>query len=126
MDRPVRVARSGLRERRGRHRAWYHRRLGREAPVVEQRKFFGLDAPGEHIIPKAELADYQENYSGHEGDFLVAARQHGLDARLVGEMRDAGIRLAIEAEGNPVTDEAWNAGSLGSLSIPMASTARMR
>jgi hypothetical protein len=29
--------------------------------------------------------------------------------KLVGELRDAGIRMAMEAEGRPVNEEAWAA-----------------
>ncbi len=70
---------------------------------------FGLTIPSERVLPKVYHEQYDREYSGHEQDFLLAAREDGLDSKLVGELRDAGIRLAIEAEGRPVTDEAWAA-----------------
>ena len=33
---------------------------------------------------------------------------------MVGEPRDAGTRMAIEADGRPVTEEAWAARRIGS------------
>jgi hypothetical protein len=51
---------------------------------------------GQEHIPAAPLEEHRS------ADFLLAAREHGLDSKLVGELRDAGIRLAIEAEGRPV------------------------
>jgi len=58
-------------------------------------------------VPKNYMQDYEENYSGHESDFIVAARDHGLDAPLVRELRDRGIRMAIEAAGKPVSEQQW-------------------
>jgi hypothetical protein len=80
-----------------------------DAPLEDHRAVFGLQDPDERVMPKSQVQDYNENYSGHEQDFLLAARQHGLEAPLVRELRDAGIRLAMEAEGRPVTEEAWGA-----------------
>jgi hypothetical protein len=79
------------------------------APLEEQRSRFGLSVPDERVLPKAYQEEYERDFSGHEQDFLVAARQHGLDSKLVVELRDAGIRMAIEAEGRAVSDEAWAA-----------------
>jgi hypothetical protein len=67
------------------------------------------DGSDERVLPKAYVEDYNKNYSGHEGDFLLAAREHGLDSKLVGELRDAGIRIAIEAEGRPLSEETSGA-----------------
>ena len=52
---------------------------------------------------------YEQEYSDWERDFLVEAREHGLDSTTVRDLRDAGIRLAIEADGRRVTDEAMDA-----------------
>jgi hypothetical protein len=78
-----------------------------DAPLEEHRAAFGLATPDERVLPKGYREEYEQEYSGHEHDFLLAAREHGLNSKLVGELRDAGIRLAIEAEGNAVTEEAW-------------------
>jgi hypothetical protein len=80
-----------------------------DAPLQEHREVFGLTAPDERVMPKAWRAEYETEYGGHESDFLLAARQHGLEAPLVRDLRDAGIRLAIEAEGRAVSEEAWGA-----------------
>jgi hypothetical protein len=80
-----------------------------EAPLSSQRLVFGLRDPDPAVLPAANLDEYNAEYGGHESDFLVAARQHGLDNKLVGELRDAGIRMAIEGEGRPVSDEVWSA-----------------
>jgi hypothetical protein len=79
----------------------------KDAPLEEHRSAFGLTAPDEWVLPKANQEEYEQEYGGHEQDFLLAARQHGLDSKLVGELRDVGIRIAIEAEGRPVSDETW-------------------
>ena len=57
----------------------------------------------------AERTDSVREFGGHEQDFLLGARQAGLESRLVGELRDAGIRMAIEAEGKAVSGETWSA-----------------
>jgi hypothetical protein len=80
-----------------------------DARLEDHRARYGLSVPDESVMPKSYQAEYEQEYSGHEQDFLVAARQHGLDSKLVGELRDAGIRMAIEAEGRAVSDEAWGA-----------------
>jgi hypothetical protein len=80
----------------------------KDASLGDHRSAFGLHDPDERVLPKVWVTDYTENYGGHESDFLLAARQHGLESKLVGELRDAGIRMAIEAEGRAVTDEMWN------------------
>jgi hypothetical protein len=82
-----------------------------DAPLEDHRSVYGLSVPGEHVLPRMWQAEYDERFSGHEQDFLVAARQHGLDSKLVGELRDVGIQLAIAAEGRPVSDEDWNAAT---------------
>jgi hypothetical protein len=78
-----------------------------DAPLEQQRANFGLRDPEPRVLPAVNVAEYNESYGGHESDFLLAARQHGLDAKLVGELRDAGIRMAIEAEGRPVSEEGF-------------------
>jgi len=60
-------------------------------------------------MPKSMLKTYEEEYSGHEQDFLAEARTQGLDARVVRELRDYGINMAIAVEGRPVTAEAMDA-----------------
>jgi len=85
------------------------RQAMQDAPLEEHREVFGLTVPDERVMPKAWREEYETEYGGHESDFLLAARQHGLDSKLVGELRDTGIRMAIEAEGKPVSDEAWAA-----------------
>ena len=78
-----------------------------DAPLEEHRSAFGLTVPDERVLPKAYREEYQSEYQGHEEDFLLSARRAGLDSKTVGDLRDAGVRLAIEAEGNPVTEEAF-------------------
>jgi hypothetical protein len=82
-----------------------------QVPLEDHRSVFGLAVPEERVLPKGYQEEYEREYSGHEMDFLVAARQHGLDSKLVGELRDVGIQLAIAAEGRPVSDEDWNAAT---------------
>lgn len=97
------------------------------APLEDHRSAYGLTVPDESVLPKHMQEEYEQEYSGHEGDFLLAARQQGLDSRLVGELRDAGIRMAIAADGKPVTDEAW-AGAMkkfeGRLTAPQRTALR--
>jgi hypothetical protein len=78
------------------------------ASLEDHRSAFGLQDPSEGVLPRVQVEEYTREYSGHEQDFLLAARQQGLDSKLVGELRDAGIRMAIEAEGRAVSDEAWS------------------
>jgi hypothetical protein len=78
-----------------------------ETTLEDHRSRFGLHVPGEHILPKMHQAEYEERFSGHEADFLAASREHGLDRGLVAELRDEGIRMAVAAQGAPVSDEAW-------------------
>jgi hypothetical protein len=80
-----------------------------EATLEDNRSFYGLDAPGEHVLPKVYAEEYEREFSGHEEDYLAAARQHGLDTTLVRELRDEGIRMAIHAQGAPVSEEQWQA-----------------
>jgi hypothetical protein len=56
-------------------------------------KIFDTTLPDERVPPKVYQEQYEPEYAGHEQDFLLAAREHGLDSKLVGELRDAGIRL---------------------------------
>jgi hypothetical protein len=79
----------------------------RDAPLESHREVFGLTIPDERVLPRVYQEQYEREFSGHEQDFLLAARENGLDSRLVGELRDAGIRMAIEADGKPVSDQAW-------------------
>ena len=79
-----------------------------DAPLESHREAFGLAAPDERVLPKAYQEEYENEFSGWESDFLLSARRAGLDSKLVGELRDAGIRMVIEAEGNAVTEEAWS------------------
>jgi hypothetical protein len=76
------------------------------APLEEQRERFGLTPPGAHVIPQHQVEQYEQEFGGHEVDFLNYARSEGIDPRTVRDLRDAGIRLAIEADGKPVTAEA--------------------
>jgi len=78
-----------------------------DAPLEEQRSAFGLTVPDERVLPRAYQEEYERDFSGHEQDFLMAAREHGLDSAVVADLRDAGIRMAIEAEGRPVTEQTW-------------------
>ena len=80
-----------------------------DAPLEEHRSAFGLGDPDEVVLPKAWLAEYNESYSGWERDFLEEARVHGLDSATVRDLRGAGIRLAIEADGRRVSDAAMDA-----------------
>jgi len=40
-------------------------------------------------------------------DYSSAARDHGLDRKLVADIRNAGIEMAMEADGRPISEEAW-------------------
>jgi hypothetical protein len=80
-----------------------------EATLEDNRERYGLRVPGEHVLPKVYAEEYEQNFSGHEHDFFVAARQHGLDTGLVSELRDEGIRMAIRAQGAPVSEDQWAA-----------------
>jgi hypothetical protein len=59
------------------------------------------------VLPRVYQEQYEREYSGNEQDFLLAAREHGLDSKLVGDVRDAGVRMAIEAEGMRVSEATW-------------------
>jgi hypothetical protein len=76
------------------------------ASLETHRAAYGLEPPA---LPKPWQDAYAEHHEGFEQDFLAAARQHGLDKGLVTELRDTGVRLAVEAEGKPVSDETWAA-----------------
>jgi hypothetical protein len=76
------------------------------ASLSDHRRTLGVQPPD---LPPSYLAQYESDYSGHEADFLLASRQEGLDPKLVAELRDAGIQMAIAAEGRAVSDEAFSA-----------------
>jgi hypothetical protein len=80
-----------------------------QATLEDNRDRYGLGAPGEHVLPKVYAEQYEQDFSGHEHDFLLAAQQHGLDTTLVRELRDEGIRMAVHAQGAPVSEEQWKA-----------------
>jgi hypothetical protein len=75
------------------------------APLEEHRTVFGITPP--EFLKGPLLDAYERDYHGHEHDFLVAARQHGLDNKLVGELRDYGIKMGMEADGGPVSEAQW-------------------
>lgn len=50
-------------------------------------------------------AVYEESFSDWERDFLVDARAAGLPPHLVRALRDEGIRLGMQVDGRPQSDE---------------------
>lgn len=103
------AARKELREAVARATTPEEKQSMKDAPLESHREAFGLTVPDERVLPKHMLEDYDRDFSGHEQDFLLGARSAGLDSKLVGELRDAGIRMAMAAEGRPVSEEAWSA-----------------
>jgi hypothetical protein len=53
-----------------------------------------------------QLADYAENFSGHEAGLLDIAHEQGLDGKTVGAVRDAAVDLAFQVveRGKPLSD----------------------
>jgi hypothetical protein len=76
------------------------------ASLETHRAAYGLAPPD---LPKPWQEAYAEHHEGFEQDFLAAARERGLDKGLVVELRDTGVRLAVEADGKPLSTETWNA-----------------
>jgi hypothetical protein len=68
----------------------------------EHREAFGLEPPD---LPPSVLAVYEESFSDWERDFLVDARAAGLPFELVRDLRDAGVRLGMQVDGKPLSDE---------------------
>jgi hypothetical protein len=67
---------------------------------------YGLSVPQDIAnMGKDAVAAYEENYSQWESDFLIEARDHGLDNKLVGQLRDAGVKLGLQVDGTPLSDE---------------------
>jgi hypothetical protein len=77
----------------------------KDAPLAEHRTVFGITPP--EFLKGPLLDTYERDFSGHEHDFLAAARQHGLEAPLVRELRDEGINMVLAADGKPVSDDTW-------------------
>jgi len=62
-----------------------------DAPLEEHREAYRLTVPTS-VLAKHMREEYEQDFGGHESDFLLAARR---------------IRMAIEAGGRGVSAEAW-------------------
>jgi hypothetical protein len=71
------------------------------APLQDQRSVFGLEAPD---VP---YDGFDEMYGGWEHRFLVNARNDGLGASTVRDIRDLGVKLGTEVAltGKPISDD---------------------
>lgn len=74
----------------------------RDAPLEAHRSAFGLQPPD---LPPMALAAYEESFSDWERDFLIDARAAGVPSDLVRALRDEGIRLGMQVDGKPLSDE---------------------
>ncbi len=72
------------------------------ATLQDHRAAYDLAPPD---LPPSVLAIYESDFSAWESDFLLAARQHGLPSDLVRDLRDAGVRLGMQVDGKPLSDE---------------------
>ena len=74
--------------------------------VESARNIYGLSVPQEiQNLGKDTVENYEQNYSTWERDFLIEARDHGLDNKLVGQLRDAGVKLGLQVDGKPLSNE---------------------
>jgi len=72
------------------------------------RDHFGLDVPRDVTVRGKDFAAaYEEGFADHEADLLRAARVAGWDTKLTGELRDHGVRLALDIadRGTPMTPD---------------------
>lgn len=78
--------------------------------ITAARNIYGLTVPQAITnLGKDAVENYEQNFSPWESDFLMAAREEGLDNKTVGQLRDAGIKLALQVDGAPLSNEIVDA-----------------
>ena len=73
-----------------------------ETALATKREFYDL-APPELPGPIAEV--YEQEYGWAEADMITLSRNMGLPTATVRAVRDAGVRLAMQIDGAPLSDE---------------------
>ena len=71
-----------------------------DADISDVRELYGFQVP--KIIAAGgheAVQDFEQNYQDHDRDFLLHARSEGWDKPLVNELREYGVKLAMDISG---------------------------